>query len=39
MIMVSFLFVIIVCCLVWFTEETKIGQKLSNKLYDYFMKK
>ena len=21
----------------WFTEETKIGKKLSDKMYDYFM--
>lgn len=22
----------------WFTEETKIGKKLADKMYDYFMK-
>lgn len=21
----------------WFTEETKIGKKLADKMYDYFM--
>ena len=22
----------------WFTEETRIGRKLADKMYDYFMK-
>lgn len=25
-------------CVLWFAEETKIGIRLFDKLYDYFMK-
>ena len=25
-------------CGLWFTEETKVGKRLADKMYDYFMK-
>ena len=31
-------FFVLVLIVGWFMEETKIGNKLSDKLYDYFMK-
>lgn len=24
-------------CVLWFTEETKFGKKIMDKMYDYFM--
>ena len=31
------LFVGLIGCVLWFLEETKIGKKLADKLYNYFM--
>lgn len=38
MIMFMFLFFAVIGIVLWFIEETKIGKKLSNKMYNYFMK-
>ena len=37
MIMFTFLFIGFIGCVLCFTEETKIGKKLADKMYDYFM--
>ena len=39
MIMFMFVFFVLVGCVLWFVEETKIGRKLADKIYNNIMKK
>ena len=39
MIMFMFVFFALVGIVLWFFEETKIGRKLADKIYDYLVKK